>query len=135
MRSSNRSHRLVTAGVFAALVVGGPLAAHFAVTGQQSAPSSLATCSNGEVEDLYTDTCVPELTPRTGQSSTMSAPVVAGTNDSGAVNESVPGDPNSLPTVDGIPITNPSASIGLEESGMDNDIPVVHPESTLSSSP
>ncbi len=96
----------------------------------------LAACSDGETEDLFTDNCVPELTPNTaGESRTVSAPVVAGTNDSGAITESVPGDPESLPEVDDIPITNPNVGIGLEESGIDNDIPVVDPHSTLSSSP
>lgn len=136
MRSSCRTHRLFTAGVFAALVAAAPIAAHFALVGQQSGPTSVAACADGEVEDLYTDNCVPELSPTTGnQSVSVSAPVVAGTNDSGAVTPSDPGDPNSLPEVDGIPILNPATSIGLEESGMDNDIPVVHPESTLSASP
>lgn len=133
---SRAARRLVTAGAFAALVAAAPAAAHFVAASSHSAPTMLATCSDGETEDLFTDNCVPELTPTiAGDSQTVSAPVVASPNDSGAITESDPGDPESIPEVDNIPITNPNVGIGLEESAQDSDIPVVDPHSTLSSSP
>jgi hypothetical protein len=132
---SRAARRLVTAGTFVALVAAGPAAAHFIAAPNHSAPAMLATCADGESEDLFTDNCVPELTPTTGGSQTVSAPVVAVPNDSGAITESDPGDPESVPEIDNIPITSPNVGIGLEESAQDDDIPVVDPRSTLSSSP
>jgi hypothetical protein len=130
------ARRVVTAGTFVALVAAGPAAAHFVAATSHPAQAVLAMCADGETEDLFTDNCVPELTPTTsGESQTVSAPVVAGPNDSGAITESDPGDPESLPEIDNIPITDPSVGIGLEESAQDSDIPVVDPHSTLSSSP
>ena len=125
---SRAARRLVTAGTFVALVAAGPAAAHFVAASSHSAPAMLATCADGETEDLFTDNCVPELTPTTsGESQTVSAPV--------AITESYPGDPESVPEIDNIPITSPNVGIGLEESAQDSDIPVVDPHSTLSSSP
>jgi hypothetical protein len=130
------ARRLLIAGAFAAVAAIAPAAAHFVVAPHGPAPTSLAACQDGEIEDLYTDNCVPELTPQTGATlDTVSAPVVAGPNDSGRITESDPGDPQSLPEVDGVPITHPGGAIGLEESAIDNDIPVVVPRSTLSASP
>jgi hypothetical protein len=133
---SRAARRLVTAGTFVALVAAGPAAAHVVAASSHPAPAMLAACSDGETEDLFTDNCVPELTPTTsGEDQTVAAPVVAGPNDSGAITESDPGDPDSIPEIDNIPITNPNVGIGLEESAQDDDIPVVDPHSTLSSSP
>jgi len=130
------ARRLLIAGAFAAVVATTPALAYFVVASQGPVAATLAACQDGETEDLFTDNCVPELTPQTGASiDTVRAPVVAGPNDSGMITESDPGDPQSLPEVDGVPITNPGGAIGLEESAIDNDIPVVDPRSTLSASP
>jgi hypothetical protein len=101
-----------------------------AISAMPSAPL-VAACPAGETEDLYTDNCIPELSPNVPGGN---YPTPGVTPDySGQLSESTPGDANSLPEIDGIPCTghDSGACIGLSEDGV---APVV-PHSTLSSSP
>ncbi|MBU9763157.1 intersectin-EH binding protein Ibp1 [Mycobacterium sp. TNTM28] len=81
-----------------------------------SAPATpLAACPNGESEDTYTGTCVPDLVPNSPEFSSA---------------------PNQLPKIDGIPCTgaNSGECIGLaEEQQAQGPQPV--PQSTVGSSP
>jgi hypothetical protein len=108
--------RLFLAGGFAVAIAAAPAVAFLAVPSAGSAPAVTA-CPSGETEDVYTDLCVPHLTP----------------NTPGGISYSTPGDPYSVPEVQGIPCTgrNTGECIGLEE---DAQTPVV-PHSELSSSP
>jgi hypothetical protein len=74
-------------------------------------------CPSGETEDLYTDNCIPEMSP----------------NQPGGISYSTPGDTQSIPEVQGVPCTgrNTGECIGLEEE----QGPAVEPHSELSSSP
>jgi hypothetical protein len=112
-----RPHRFVLAGGFALAVAAAPAAAFFAMP-TTGATSHVAACPAGESEDLYTDNCVPEMTPNTPGGS-FATPVAGG----------------SLPEVDGIPATgaNSGQILGLEENQA--NIPDVTPHSSLSSSP
>lgn len=108
--------RLLLAGGFVVTIAAAPAVALFAVPAAgPSAP--VAACPNGEVEDLYTDICTPEMSP----------------NQPGGVSYSTPGDTNSVPEINGIPCTgrNTGQCIGLSEE----QSPYVAPQSTLSSSP
>jgi hypothetical protein len=112
----NPARRVILAGGFAVAIAAAPAVAFFA--GPGVSPSiPLAACPSGETEDLYTDNCVPEMTP----------------NQPGGVSYSTPGDANSVPEIQGIPCTgaNSGQCIGLEE----DQVPNVVPHSTLSSSP
>lgn len=112
----NPVRRVVLAGGFAIAIAAAPAVAIFA--GPAASPSTpLAACPTGESEDLYTDACVPELTP----------------NQPGGISYSTPGDANSVPEIQGIPCTgrNSGECIGLEE----DQVPNVVPHSELSSSP
>ncbi|CAN5819762.1 hypothetical protein BH09ACT7_BH09ACT7_29800 [soil metagenome] len=113
---------------FAFAVSAAPAAAFFTMP---SAPI-VAACPAGENEDLYTDNCVPELSPNVPGGS-YSTPTPVTPDYSGQITESTPGDPNSLPEIDGIPCTgrDSGACIGLSEDAA----PPVVPHSTLSSSP
>jgi hypothetical protein len=110
--------RLFLAGGFAVVIAAAPLITVFATATSPSTPVTTA-CPAGELEDLYTDNCVPEMVP----------------NQPGGITYSTPGDPNSLPEVSGIPCTgrNTGECIGLEEE--QGNVPDVIPHSELSSSP
>jgi len=110
--------RLFLAGGFAVVIAAAPLITVFATATSPSTPVTTA-CPAGELEDLYTDNCVPEMVP----------------NQPGGITFSTPGDPNSLPEVSGIPCTgrNTGECIGLEEE--QGNVPDVTPHSELSSSP
>jgi hypothetical protein len=113
-------------GAFAFAVVAAPVAVAFSAA-PSSAPA-VASCPAGETEDLYTDNCIPELSPN-----------VPGGNfptpdNTGQITESTPGDPESVPEVDGVPCIggrSSGACYGLEQDA----VPQVVPHSTLSSSP
>jgi hypothetical protein len=110
--------RLLLASGFAVAVAAAPAAAFLAVPTAGSTPAVITACPSGETEDLYTDLCVPHLTP----------------NTPGGVSYSTPGDAYSVPEVQGVPCTgrNTGECIGLEENQPQFAPP---PESTLSSSP
>jgi hypothetical protein len=125
MSTLSGPRRVLLCGAFALAVTAAPGYAALAAP-SPSAPA-VAACPAGETEDLYTDNCIPELSPN-----------VPGGNfptpDATGITESTPGDPQSLPEVDGIPCNggrSSAACYGLEE----NAVPDVVPHSTLSSSP
>lgn len=111
----NSVQRVALAGGFALAVAAAPLTAAFAVP---SIGSALAECAPGQVADPATGACgaQPEGPPP------------------GETSFSTPGDPNSLPEVQGIPCTgaNTGQCIGLQE---EQQAPVAEPHSTISSSP
>lgn len=124
--------RWLAAGAFALAVTAAPAVTVLATPG--TAPARpVAACPAGETEDLYTDNCVPELSPNTpGGNWPTPAPVTPPYE--GELTESTPGDPDSVPEIDGIPCSggrSSGACIGLEEDA----VPPVVPHSTLSSSP
>jgi hypothetical protein len=108
--------RLVLAGGFAVAIAAAPAVAILTVSPADS--MSPLACPSGETEDLYTDNCVPEMSPN-----------VPGGN----YPTEIPG--GSLPEVSGIPCTgaNSGQCIGLEEE--QGNVPQVTPHSSLSSSP
>jgi hypothetical protein len=108
--------RLFLAGGFAVAIAAAPAVAVFAVPAAGTI-APVAACPNGEVEDLYTDICTPEMSP----------------NQPGGVSYSTPGDASSVPEIAGVPCTgrNTGQCIGLSEE----QSPYVAPQSTLSSSP
>lgn len=111
------TRRLLLAGGFAIAVAAAPAVA-FAVMPSTGSASHVAACPAGESEDLYTNNCVPEMTPN-----------VPGGNFA----TSTPG--GTLPEVQGIPVTggNSGSILGLEENQA--DVPDVSPHSSISSSP
>ena len=112
------ARRLVLAGGFALAIAAAPAATLIAIP----VAAAETSCPAGEIEDLYTDACVPEMSPN-----------VAGGNWPTAGETGIPQDQEPLPEVDGIPCTgaNTGQCIGLEE----NQPPMVTPHSSLSSSP
>jgi hypothetical protein len=112
-----RTRRLALAGGFALAVAAAPAAA-FAVMPSPASATHVAACPAGESEDLYTDNCVPEMSPN-----------VPGGNFETAT----PG--GTLPEVQGVPVTggNSGSILGLEENQA--DVPDVTPHSSISSSP
>jgi hypothetical protein len=110
----NSAQRLALAGGFALTVAAAPALAAFAVP----ATGPVAACPAGQTPNPATGGCEvqPNNTPP------------------GGISYSTPGDPNSLPEVQGIPCTgaNTGQCIGLQE---DQQAPVVQPRSTISSSP
>jgi hypothetical protein len=132
MPSMQGMKRVLIAGAFSAVAIAAPVAVAFG--GPTAAPSAVTpvACAGGESNDLYTDNCVPDLSPNVpGGNWSTPAPVIP--SYSGQITESTPGDPESLPEVDGVPCTgrDSGACIGLEEDAA----PPVIPHSTLSSSP
>lgn len=111
------ARRLALAGGFALAVAAAPAVAAFTVPSTGPAPA-VAECAPGEVVNTEGVGCLP-------------AP--PGTQP-GEVTYSSPGDPNSVPEVQGIPCTgaNTGQCIGLQE---EQQAPVVEPHSTISSSP
>ncbi len=121
--AGSTAQRVILAGGFALAIAAAPAAAFLTMP---SAGPALAACPAGETEDLYTDACIPELSPNVpGGNFPTAAP--------GGITYSTPGDPNSLPEIDGIPCTgrNSGQCIGLSE----DQVPDVTPHSSLSSSP
>jgi hypothetical protein len=110
------TRRLILAGGFAVAVAAAPAIAAFAVPTTGPAPS-IAACPNGEIEDTFTNVCVPELVPN--------SPSFGTTSPTGG-----------LPEISGIPCTgaNSGQCIGLaEEQQAQGPQPI--PRSTVSSSP
>ncbi len=110
----NSVQRMALAGGFALAVAAAPLMAALAVP---VAGPAVAECPAGQSANPETGAC--EVLPATPP---------------GEVSFSTPGDPNSLPEVQGIPCTgaNTGQCIGLQE---EQQAPVVEPHSTISSSP
>ena len=108
--------RLLLAGGFAVAIAAAPAVAILTVSPADS--TSPLACPSGETEDLYTDNCIPEMSP----------------NQPGGISYSTPGDSQSVPEVQGVPCTgrNSGECIGLEE---EQGAPIVEPHSELSSSP
>lgn len=115
LKSSAR--RLAIAGGFALAVAAAPAVAAFTLPSTGTAPA-VAACAPGEVVNPETGACAP-------------APM---NTNPGETSFSTPGDPNSLPEVQGIPCTgaNTGQCIGLQE---EQQLPVVEPHSSISSSP
>ena len=113
----NSARRLAIAGGFALAVAAAPAVAAFTLPSTGSAPA-VAQCPPGEVVNPANGQCVP-------------GPV---NTNPGQISNSTPGDPNSVPEVQGIPCTgaNTGECIGLQE---EQQPPVVEPRSTISSSP
>ncbi|GAY18089.1 intersectin-EH binding protein Ibp1 [Mycobacterium sp. shizuoka-1] len=110
----NSAQRLTLAGAVALAVAAAPALATFAVP----AAAPLAACPTGQAPNPATGAC--EAAPASGPED--------------GVSYSTPGDPNSLPEVQGIPCTgaNTGQCIGLQE---DQQAQPVQPRSTISSSP
>ncbi|MCV7230785.1 intersectin-EH binding protein Ibp1 [Mycolicibacterium komossense] len=126
MSTLSGPRRLLLCGAFALAVAAAP--GYAALASPSSSAPAVASCAAGETEDLYTDNCIPELSP-TVPGGNSPTPV-----DSGQLTESTPGDPESIPEVDGIPCNggrSSAACYGLEQDA----VPDVVPHSTLSSSP
>ncbi len=122
---SSVGRRILLAGGFSVAIAAAPAVALFAApSGAPAAPA--AACPAGEHEDLYTDQCIPELVPNQ-PGGNYPTPSSTGTT------YSTPGDPNSLPEIQGIPCTgaNTGQCIGLQE----DQVPAVTPHSSISSSP
>ena len=101
----------------AVVVVAGPLG--------MPARAVLA-CPNGEIDDIYTGQCLPEVSPNVPDG-TYPTPAASGGTPS------APGTANSLPEVQDVPCTGSTSGlcIGLSE----NQVPAVTPNSSISSSP
>jgi hypothetical protein len=99
------------AGGFA-LAIAPPAIGVFAVAASAPTGPSIAACTTGESEDLYTPNCVPDLVPNSPYTQ-------------------IPGSP--LLAIDGVPCTgrDSGSCIGLAE----NAVPEAVPQSTVSSSP
>ncbi|WP_167097418.1 intersectin-EH binding protein Ibp1 [Mycobacterium sp. DL592] len=125
--SPSVSRRILLAGGLSIAIAAAPAAAFVALPSHAPAGPALA-CPAGEVEDIYIGECTPELVPN-APGGNYPTP----TNSGGGVSFSTPGDPGSLPEVQGIPCTgaNTGQCIGLEE----NQVPDVQPHSSISSSP
>ncbi len=104
--------RLAIAGGLAAVALAAPVVATVTVPGGPE--TSHVACAAGESEDLYTNTCVPNL----------SSPF-----------STIPGNPD-LPAIDGIPCGGRQSGqcIGLAEE-QQAQTPLVQPHTSVSSSP
>ncbi len=125
--------RYLLAGAFATAIVAVPTAGHALFEPAQPV-TPVAMCTDGETEDAFTGNCVPELTPVTSSGNKVTPPTMYGP-DEGQITESDPGDPESLPEVDGVPCGGHhiGSCIGLEESAAGEQF--VEPHSSLSASP
>ena len=123
-KSPSVGRRILLAGGLSIAIAAAPAAA-FVMSSHAPAGSAVA-CPAGEVEDIYIGECVPEMAPNTPGGK---YPTPSGTG----ITSSTPGDPNSVPEVQGIPCTgaNTGQCIGLQE----NQVPAVEPRSSISSSP
>ena len=125
--SPSVGRRILLAGGLSIAIAAAPAAAIVALPSHAPAGPALA-CPAGEVEDIYIGECTPELVPN-APGGNYPTPTSSG----GGVSFSTPGDPGSVPEVQGIPCTgaNTGQCIGLEE----NQVPDVQPRSSISSSP
>ena len=123
--SPSVGRRILLAGGFSIAIAAAPAIAFSAApSGAPGAP--VAACPAGEIEDLFTDECTPEMAPNVPGGN---YPTTTGS----AITSSMPGSTGSLPEVQGIPCTgaNTGTCIGLQE----NQQPAVSPHSSISSSP
>ena len=121
------ARRLILAGGFAVAIATAPVVAVVAVPNYSAPTITATTCSNGEIEDTFTGTCVPDLVPNGPQP--KSAPAA----------QSIPpvqASPGGLASIDGIPCTggNSGECIGLSEE-QQAEGPAAVPHSSVSSSP
>ena len=105
------AQRVILAGAFALAVAAAPVIAYVSVPSANPSAPDVSACPAGQTEAFETGECVP--------------------NNSGAVTNTTPGDPNSLPAIQGIPCTgqNTGECIGLAE--VQNRASSVAPESTV----
>ncbi|OBB19167.1 intersectin-EH binding protein Ibp1 [Mycobacteriaceae bacterium 1482268.1] len=111
------TRRLILAGGFGVAIAAAPAVAMVAVsTGSVSAPAVMA-CAGGEIEDQFTNICVPDLVPNSPQF-TSTSPV------------------GGLPEISGVPCTgrNSGECIGLGEE-QNAAGPIAVPHSEVSASP
>jgi hypothetical protein len=108
--------RILIAGGFAAAIVAAPMIVTLSMPDIAPTAPYLA-CPAGESEDLFTDMCVPEMSP----------------NQPGGISYSNAGNEPGVPEVEGVPCTgrNTGECIGLEEE--QQTIPT-QPHSTISPS-
>lgn len=59
----SRTRRVIVAGGFALALAAAPAAAVFGSEVLVPAPTATTACPAGEIEDLYTDECIPEMAP------------------------------------------------------------------------
>ncbi len=116
------ARRLILAGGFAVAIAAAPAVAVIAVPNNSAPTISATTCCNGETEDTFTGTCVPDLVPNGPQ-----------------VQTSPPASPDlarRAAVIDGIPCTggNSGQCIGLSEE-QQAEGPAAVPHSSVSSSP
>ncbi|GFG54348.1 intersectin-EH binding protein Ibp1 [Mycolicibacterium agri] len=113
------SRRLLLAGGFAVAIAAAPAAAVFAVAGAGDSAPTIAACPGGEIEDQFTNVCVPDLVPNSPSPQFTSTSPVGG-----------------LPEISGIPCTgqNTGQCIGLAEE-QQAEGPAVVPHSEVSASP
>ena len=123
-KSPSVGRRILLAGGLSIAIAAAPAAAF--VCRHTPRQGSAVACPAGEVEDIYIGECVPEMAPNTPGGN---YPTPAGTG----ITFSTPGDPGSVPEVQGIPCTgaNTGQCIGLQE----DQVPAVEPRSSISSSP
>lgn len=123
--SPSVGRRILLAGGFSIAIAAAPAIA-FSAAPSGAPAGTVAACPAGEIEDLFTDQCTPEMAPNVPGGN---YPTTTDAN----ISSSTPGDPNSLPEVQGIPCTgsNTGTCIGLQE----NQMPAVTPHSSISSSP
>jgi len=109
------TRRLILAGGFAVAIAAAPAVAAVAIPATGGSAPTIAACSGGETEDMFTNVCVPDLVPNSPDFSST-APV------------------GGLPEVSGIPCTghNSGECIGLSE---EQQAPLVTPHSEVSASP
>jgi len=111
------TRRLILAGGFAVAIAAAPAVALFTVPTNAGSAPSVSACAGGEIEDQFTNICVPDLVPNSPE-----------------VNSTAP--VGGLPEVGGIPCTghNSGQCIGLgEEENAEG--PAAIPHSSVSSSP
>ncbi|OBK74463.1 intersectin-EH binding protein Ibp1 [Mycobacterium sp. 1274761.0] len=111
------TRRMLLAGSFAVAIAAGPAVAVFAASTSPVAAPAVTACAGGEIEDQYTNICVPDLVPNS-PSYTSTSPV------------------GGLPEVSGVPCTghNSGECIGLGEE-QNAAGPIAVPHSEVSASP
>jgi hypothetical protein len=115
--------RLIVAGGFALAALSAPAVAALATSGTPA--TEVSACPAGESEDMFTNTCTPDLVPNSGasgfgtSSGNPNLPVV-----------SVPGGGGAIPCTGG----NSGQCIGLSEENQ-AQAPLVQPHTSVSSSP
>lgn len=111
------TRRLILAGGFAVAIAAAPTVAMFAVSNSSGSTPAITACAGGEIEDQFTNICVPDIVPNSPDY-TSTSPV------------------GGLPEISGIPCTghNTGECIGLSEEQQAAG-PIAVPHSEVSSSP